>query len=67
MALRASCGMADDAAHFRARAQQCRTLAKNARDEVSHRELTRLADELDAEAERIEAEQARPPSGGIET
>lgn len=47
-----------DAAHFRSRARQCRELARTARDEVSHRELNDIADELDAEAERMEAEES---------
>ena len=51
-----------DAAHFRSRARQCRELARTARDAVSRRELNQIADELDAEAERIEAEESG--SGG---
>ena len=45
-----------DATYFRSRARHCRELAKGARDAVSRRELNDVADELDAEAESIEAE-----------
>jgi hypothetical protein len=47
-----------DAAHFRSRAKHCRELAKDARDDLSRKELNDIAAELDAEADRIEAEQA---------
>lgn len=48
--------MGEGSSHFRRRAAECRELAKAARDEVSRRELNDIADELDAEAERIDAE-----------
>jgi hypothetical protein len=50
--------MIADAAHFRSRARHCRELARSARDEVSRRELNHIADELDAEAVRMEAEES---------
>ena len=48
--------MKDDAAHFRKRAGTCRRLAREARDEAARKDLNQIADELEAEAERIEAE-----------
>lgn len=53
--------MGDEATEFRLRAAHCRELAKTARDEVSCRELNNIADELDAEADRIDAENNQPP------
>ena len=50
----------DESAHFRSRAKQCRDLANDARDEVSRRELRDMADQLDAEADQIAAEAAKP-------
>jgi len=44
-----------DSEHFRIRARQCRELATVARDELSRRQLSDLADELEAEADRMEA------------
>lgn len=57
----------DDSAHFRSRARQCRSLAESARDEASRRELNDMAEELDAEADRIDGEDpdmklTNPPS-----
>ena len=45
--------------NFRARAKQCRSLARDARDGESRRTLDRMAEELDAEAEVIESEEIR--------
>lgn len=53
--------MGEEALHFRVRAAHCRELAKSARDELSRRELYDIADELDAEADRIDAEANGPP------
>lgn len=50
--------MADEAAKFRDRARQCRELAAHANDEFQRRTLTEMADDLEAEAERIDAENA---------
>lgn len=52
--------MGDEASHFRRRAAQCRELAMCARDELSRRELCDIADELDAEADKIDAERNGP-------
>ena len=48
----------DEAAKFRARAGQCRDLARDAKDPQSRRTLGEMATELDEEAEKIEAEAA---------
>ena len=58
--------MGREADYFRERADTCRRLAGSARDEVAYRELTRLADELEAEADMIDAEEriADPPAVG---
>jgi hypothetical protein len=47
-----------DAKKFRDRATDCRALAENARTEADRTMLGNIADELDAEAERIEKEEA---------
>ena len=51
--------MGADSTRFRARAVQCRSLAKTARDSPSRQALSEIADELDAEAVQIEAEERR--------
>jgi len=56
-----------DAAHFRSRARHCRELARTARDEVARRQLNDIADELDAEAKRMEVEEFRPSMPGPRT
>ena len=53
--------MADDAARFRARAQDCRARAELA-DFVSRQFLLQVADDLEAEADGMDAEEARPSS-----
>ena len=53
--------MADDAARFRRRAQQCRELSERARDEYSRNTLSQMATELDEEADQLDAEEG---SGG---
>jgi hypothetical protein len=47
----------DDSKRFRARAQDCRRLAKDARDRRDGQVLADMATELDAEAEKIEREE----------
>ena len=48
--------MSDDAKRFRARAIDCRALAKSARNQIDATMLEDIAAELDAEARTIEAE-----------
>jgi hypothetical protein len=55
--------MGDAAERFRARAEQCRELARTAKDEHDRRTLTRMADELDAEAALIESDDRRNSAG----
>ena len=43
---------------FRARAKQCRELAKSAKDDQARQTLTQTADELEAEAASMDAEEA---------
>ena len=52
--------MLNDAERFRGRAKDCRRLAADASNVEDRRILSEMADELDAEADRIEAEDARP-------
>jgi hypothetical protein len=47
--------MSDDAEHFRGRAADCRRLAENARYPEDQRILLQMAEELEAEAESIDA------------
>lgn len=53
--------MGEDATRFRERADHCRLLAKSARDEEARRTLGQMADELDREANRLDAEEASRP------
>jgi hypothetical protein len=46
-----------DANRFRDRAIECRALAKSARSQVDAALFEEIADEFDAEAERIDAEE----------
>lgn len=48
--------MSDDAKRFRARAIDCRALAKSARSQIDAAMLEDIAAELDAEARRIDSE-----------
>ena len=48
--------MSEGSDRFRMRAQQCRELSKVARDEQSRRTLAQMADELEQEAAKIDAE-----------
>ena len=50
--------MGDDASRFRGRARHCRELAKDARDDQARQTLNHIADELDAEAAEIDAQNA---------
>ena len=52
--------MPDESDLLRLRASECRRLAGDAKDDYSRRTLTRMADELDEEADRLEAEAAAP-------
>ena len=63
-----------DAKKFRERAEDCRSLAKNARTEADRAMLEDIADELAAEAHRIDEEEAGsspalhvPPQGSPDT
>lgn len=53
-----SCHVSEESDRFRSRAKQCRSLAKNARDSESRQTLSDMADDLDAEAVKIDEEQA---------
>jgi hypothetical protein len=48
--------MSNDAKRFRARAIDCRALAKSARNQIDAAMLEDIAGELDEEARRIEAD-----------
>lgn len=50
--------MGEVADRFRSRAKQCRELAVAARDDHSRRTLSQMADELEAEADKIAAEES---------
>jgi hypothetical protein len=52
--------MSDESNQFRSRAYECRLLAAGARHAVSRRELTDIADALDDEARKIDAEELSP-------
>ena len=54
--------MPDDAKHFRDRARDCRALAKGARNGDDAAMLEEIAEELDDEARKIEAE--KEPAAG---
>ena len=49
-----------DAAKLRAQARHCRELAKGARDSRTMEILRGMANDLDDEAERLDAEDRRP-------
>ena len=51
--------MSVDAQKFRDRARDCRTLSKTARNPADAALLAEIADELDAEAEKIELREGR--------
>jgi hypothetical protein len=59
--------MSDVSIRFRHRAAECRTLAVAAKDDFQRNLLLEMADELEAEAARIEAEEGPdmqlPPVG----
>jgi hypothetical protein len=50
--------MSAESDRFRKRATECRTLAKDARDQESRHTLSDMAVDLDAEAAEIDAEEA---------
>jgi len=50
--------MGEDSQRFRARARHCRILAEDAHDGESRRTLDQMGDELDEEADRLDAEEA---------
>lgn len=53
--------MGEESEHFRNRAKQCRVLAADVRNnKLDQQALNNMADELDAEAELIEKEEALP-------
>jgi hypothetical protein len=54
--------MGEESDRFRSRAKQCRELAKDARDNQSRRTLNDMAEDLDAEAGKIEEEEAEAKS-----
>lgn len=56
--------MSEDSDRFRSRAKQCRQLAKDARDEDSRRTLSDSAEDLEAEADQIDADEAREAGEG---
>lgn len=55
-----------DAKKFRDRASDCRSLAQNARAEADRMMLRDIADELDAEAGRIEQEERAADASEIQ-
>lgn len=50
--------MSEDSDRFRNRAQECRRLSGDVRDEETRAQLAQMAKELDEEADIIDAEQA---------
>jgi hypothetical protein len=57
--------MGDGARRLRDRAKECRVLSKGARNQSDRAFLQELAEELEDEAEKIDAEQVPPdPTGG---
>ena len=54
--------MGEDSDRFRKRALECREVAERARTPEARDALLRVADDLEAEADRIDAEEARVPS-----
>ena len=49
--------MENEATRFRKRAETCRGRAREARDAIARDELTEIADELEVEADMMEAEE----------
>ena len=49
--------MSEESERFRIRAKECRELADKARDPVARRTLVEIADDLEVEADMIEAEE----------
>jgi hypothetical protein len=55
----------DESASFRSRARHCRELAKGARDEPTRRTLNDIANGMDEEAAKIDAEKSIEPGPAI--
>lgn len=53
--------MSEESVRFRNRAQLCRELAEVARDDYSRQALARMAVDLDAESDSIEAQEGTIP------
>ncbi len=51
--------MGEAAERFRARAKQCRELARAARDDQARQTLMRMAEELEAESALIDSEELK--------
>ncbi len=56
-----------DALHFRKRAEQARELARDGEDMRLTQLLLALADDMDAEAEAMDADEERSHAGGTST
>jgi hypothetical protein len=54
--------MTSAASHFRDRARDCLNLSKGARNEADRIMLEEIAEDLEAEAKRIDAGEANTPS-----
>ena len=52
--------MPNDAAYFRERAAHCRELAETAHDQPTRTMLLQMAEDFDAEAASLDAEEATP-------
>lgn len=50
--------MTDESDRFRKRATQCRRLSNDARNSLDRAQLEQMAEDLDAEADKIEREEA---------
>lgn len=55
--------MGDESTRFRNRARQCRVLAVDARDRESRQTLNDMAEDLDAEAAKIDEEEEEKARG----
>lgn len=52
--------MGEDASRFRQRANHCRQLARGTSDAAAQRTLHEMADDLEAEADMLDAEETPP-------
>ena len=57
--------MGEDASRFRGRANQCRELSSVAFDRDARRTLNEMADDLEAEADRLDADEIALKTGGV--